>query len=272
MSEHGIDDCYFKSISQKCGDIGGTRKRHSHTGFEFHIMLSGSQTYETERSKFVLDGGKILAVPKGIPHSLSASSYPIEKFAFTFSLDDGRFEYDGLNDCVLFEIPERVLSNIHSMTELHKSFDSQKVLLENSVFETVLLLLKEVGIAQLPTVEQDKLPIRNNGDQRVELARRFILDNIEEPICVGEVAAYCYISEKQLNRLFSADIGMTVTEYIRRERVRRIEELLSNTNLAITQISDRMRFPDEHGFNIFFKKYNGMPPGAYRKMTQNGKE
>ena len=109
-------------------------------------------------------------------------------------------------------------------------------------------------------------------DERVELAILFIKDNVETPLQVGEVASYCYISEKQLNRLFMADMEISVADYIRRVRMQKIEELLTETNISLSQISERFGFPTVHGFNVFFKKYNGMPPGEYRKMTKNGKE
>ena len=272
LSNYGINNCYFKSIYQKLGDTDGTRKRHSHTGFEFHVMISGSQLYEAEGKSFLLENGKIFAVPKGIPHSLISATYPTTKYAFTFSLDESHFDVEKFRSPLLFEIPERLMSNIIFMADLHNDFVAKNVLLENCIFETVLLLLREIGIIQSNKYTCDELPIGNNEDQRVELARQFIADNIENPIYAGEVASYCYISEKQLNRLFSVNVGMTVTEYIRRERIKRLEYLLSNTRLTISRISERMGFPDEHGFNIFFKKYNGMPPGAYRKMTKNGKD
>ena len=86
------------------------------------------------------------------------------------------------------------------------------------------------------------------------------------------MASYCYISEKQLNRLFMADMEISVADYIRRVRMQKIEELLTETNISLSQISERFGFPTVHGFNVFFKKYNGMPPGECRKMTKNGKE
>jgi AraC-like DNA-binding protein/mannose-6-phosphate isomerase-like protein (cupin superfamily) len=271
LSSLGVNNCYFKSIRQSAGVGEDTKKRHSHTGFEFHVMIEGRQIYKTETESFLLEGGKVLAVPKGVPHMLSSSTYPVKKYAFTFSVDESRFDKNELKSCFLFPIPERVMSNISAMTELHTNFVAKNLLVENCIFKTVILLLREIGITQTDEGSDSEVYVDNNEDERVELARQFIADNVDEPIQTGEVASYCYISEKQLNRLFLADMGMSVAAYVRCQRIRRIEELLSCSKMTLGEISARMGFPNEHSFNVFFKKHNGMPPGEYRKMTTNGK-
>ena len=272
LSSYGINNCYFKSIRQTVGDRNHIKKRHSHNGFELHIMLDGSQCYETDGGRFFLEGGNVLAVPKRLPHSLVSSCYPITKYAFTFTLDNSCFDAESITDCYLFNIPERVISNILAFEELKKDAAFGSVFAENAVFESICLLLKEMGISYRKADDSVAVdPERTHLDERVELAVLFVRDNIENPLQVGEVASYCYISEKQLNRLFLQEMDISVAAYIRRERVKRIEELLTDSDLSLSAISERLGFPSEHGFNLFFKKNNGMPPGEYRKMTKNGK-
>ena len=273
LSLCGINNCFFKYIRQLSGDGNYTKKRHSHNGFEFHIMLDGRQTYETDGGRFLLDGGKVLAVPKGVPHKLVSASYPITKYAFTFTLENFGFDADTHTDCILFEVSERLLSNIRAIKEMSGEIGASNILIQNAVFESILILLREIGIFCSMSDSSPTLDAEKKGfDERVELAVQFIEDNIETPLQVGEVASYCYISEKQLNRLFLRETGATVAVYIRMERIKKIEELLTDTTLSLSDISERFGFPSEHGFNLFFKKYNGMPPGEYRKMTKNGKE
>lgn len=273
LSRYGINKCYFKSIKQSAGDGCDVKKRHSHTGFEFHIMIDGKQCYETDGGIFELDSGKIFAVPRGVPHSLLSCSHFFKKYAFTFLLSDEFFDSKSVSECILINAPERILSNIREVEALDKEMGLREVLIENIVFETVCLLLRELGIdVKIADYGCQNLAESKKMDERVELAILFIKDNVETPLQVGEVASYCYISEKQLNRLFMADMEISVADYIRRVRMQKLEELLTETNISLSQISERYGFPTEHGFNVFFKKYNGMPPGEYRKMTKNGKD
>ena len=273
FNDYGISNCYFKWISLNGSESKSTNKRHSHTGYEFHIVLSGSQRYETSNGDFLVESGQFLAIPKGKPHRLASVEYPIEKYAVTFSVDESaggfRSGFKGV-ECQCLYIPERVISNIRAVSELAKFGSPLSArIIENCVFETAVLLLRELGVNEAASVSDEIA--EKNVDGRVEIAKQFILDNVESPLQVGEVAAYCYISEKQLTRLFYSHLGKSPAEYIRLCRVRRIEELLRDPSVSLYEITERMGFPNESGFNAFFRKYNGMPPGEYRKMITSGK-
>lgn len=83
---------------------------------------------------------------------------------------------------------------------------------------------------------------------------------------VVDVATYCYLSTKQLTRIFQKYEGVTPGEYIIKRRIVKIESLLADASLSLKQVSMMMNFDNEYYFNAFFKKYSGMPPGEYRKM------
>ena len=213
LFRYGINKCYFKSIKQSTGDGNDAKKRHSHTGYEFHIMIDGKQCYETDSGIFELDSGKIFAVPKGVSHSLLSCSPHMKKYAFTFALSDEFFDSRSASKCILINAPGRILSNIQEVEALDKEMGIREVLIENIVFETVCLLLHELGVTgKIADCGYSELAEIKKMDERVELAVQFIKDNVEIPLQVVEVAAYCYISEKQLNRLFMADMEISVAD------------------------------------------------------------
>jgi AraC-like DNA-binding protein len=104
-------------------------------------------------------------------------------------------------------------------------------------------------------------------DPRVSLVKQYVEDNIFRNITVAELATYCYISEKHLERIFLQNTGCTLMEFVRQRKCREIEKLLSDSSLSIKEISKMMNFSNEYYFNSFFKKNAGMPPGAYRKTV-----
>ena len=272
--DFGIENCYFKRIEQEEPSTSNTKKRHSHTGYEFHMVVEGEQTYETEDGIFTAKKGSLLAIPRGRAHALKSTVHPLVKYAVTFSFSECAEDiWGGIENaiCCCLPVPERILSGLEAVREYRsKSLPSSEVLIENCVFETVMLLLSAMNIREKGNCNVILPP--PNGDERVELAKQFISDNIESPMQVGEVAAYCYVSEKQLTRLFRASEGYSPGEYIRRQRVKHIEDLLRIPEISLGEVSRRMGFFNESGFNAFFKKYNGMPPGEYRKMIMGGKD
>lgn len=271
LSSVGIENSYFKLIEQKGNDEFTTKKKHSHTGFEFHMVVEGSQTYDTDNGIFKVSKGNMLAVPKGRVHAMIDAELPLVKYAATFAFDEhcGEF-WNGASsvDCCCIPIPERILSNARSIVAYRKSEShSSDALVENCVFETVILLLQAIGVTEVIALPQQRA--ESSKDARVELAKQFVSDNIETQLSVSEIAAYCYLSEKQLTRLFMEAEGCSPGDYIRRQRMLHIEEMLRTSELSLGEISRIMNFPSEAGFNTFFKKNNGMPPGEYRKMINN---
>ena len=137
------------------------------------------------------------------------------------------------------------------------------MLIENSILEILVSLFRQSGI------KENESHIVLDENATISLAKQYIEDNIETALCVADVASYCYLSTKQLTRLFNKFEGISPGDYIIKNRVKRIEKLLANHSLSLKQISLIMNFENEYYFNAFFKRHSGMPPGEYRKMLGN---
>ena len=123
-----------------------------------------------------------------------------------------------------------------------------------------------VCVFRLSGMEEKKNTQKQEENVYVSLAKQYIDNNIEMAPSVEEVSEYCYLSTKQLTRIFQRYEDISPGEYIKNRRSLKIEKLLADDSLSLKQISERMNFNNEYYFNSFFKKYSGMPPGEYRKM------
>lgn len=103
------------------------------------------------------------------------------------------------------------------------------------------------------------------SDYRIYMAKQYIADNIDLSPNVDDVASYCYLSSKQLTRLFHKYENTTPAAYIRKLKTARIESLLAS-DMSLKSISEKLNFSDEFHFNSFFKTNSGMSPGEFRKM------
>ena len=135
-----------------------------------------------------------------------------------------------------------------------------QTLIENTVLEILVHAFRLAG-------EQENEETSGQTEHElVYLAQQYIEDNVEMAPSVAEVAEYCNFSTKQLTRIFKQFADTSPGEYIIKKRIKKIEKLLSDPSLSLKQISELMHFGNEYYFNLFFKKYSGMPPGEYRKM------
>lgn len=261
FEQYGIENCYLKLISAHRENSDITKKRHSHTSYEIHIVEEGCQTYDTDDRTYKVSKGQFLLIPPNLKHKIISTEYPIKKFALEFKLNiTSPLSFENYF-CVYDDTPAYILESMQRIVAEYKtSLTSSELLIANRVFESALLLLRLANAK-----ESAKLPAEW-ADMRISFAKQYIKDNIESPLLVSDIAAYCYVSEKQLTRLFKKYEDISPAMYIKKEKIKHIEMLLTDDTLSLKEISDRMCFPNEYYFNVFFKKYYGMPPGQYRKM------
>lgn len=93
----------------------------------------------------------------------------------------------------------------------------------------------------------------------------FLNTQITAPFRIDLLCKHISRSESQTIRLFKEAFGTTPYSYVLEKRVGLAKKLLTDTNLTIKQISDKLCFADEYYFSNFFKKKAGVTPSAYRK-------
>ena len=110
---------------------------------------------------------------------------------------------------------------------------------------------------------------KDNTESAAEKIKNYIDGNIYEKLTAESVAGNAGFSVSQLGRVFKAEYGETVYSYILEQKIRTAENLLKNSVLSVKEISDMLKFTDEHYFCNIFKKKRGVTPGKFRKTAAN---
>ena len=256
LSSFGVQNCYFKELSFERDNKSITKKIHHHTGFEMHIITEGFQEYEVNGRNYTLERGCFLIIYPDVSHTIIDSAPDTQKYSITF---DKRTEE--LQPCLFGTITDRIAGNLdYIFNESLLKNEISTLLIENNILEIL------VWVFRLSGMEEKKNIQKQDENVFVSLAKRYIDDNIEMAPSVEEVSEYCYLSTKQLTRIFQRYEEISPGEYIKNRRISKIEKLLADDLLSLKQISEIMNFNNEYYFNAFFKKNSGMPPGEYRKM------
>lgn len=260
----GISNCYLKYIFVEKDLKSITMKVHHHTDFEVHIIEQGHQSYEIDGREYRINSGDFLIIPPHTKHQLTGSAPDTQKFSFTFS-DNVKSPLLPLREfayALSGTLPQQIMDNLRFIVaerKLNRVTSSQ--LIENRVLETIVLLFRAAGIK-----EQAADDATSSSDSRISIAKQYIADNVEQNFSVSDIAKYCYLSPKQLSRLFSQYEDVSLSDYIKTQRVEHVAALLLDDALSLKDISERMHFNNEYYFNSFVKKNLGQPPGTYRKM------
>ena len=73
------------------------------------------------------------------------------------------------------------------------------------------------------------------------------------------------ISTSYLSRIFKADMGVSVVDYIHSVRISAAKELLRGTADTLDEIALQTGFSNRWVFMRVFKKLEGMTPGEFRQ-------
>lgn len=87
-----------------------------------------------------------------------------------------------------------------------------------------------------------------------------------EKITSKDIASHLSFSASYLCHHFKEATGMTLTDYIHRQKIREAQYLLDTTNLSLVMISEKLCFSSQQQFQAIFKKVTGMTPRQYQNL------
>ena len=96
----------------------------------------------------------------------------------------------------------------------------------------------------------------------------YISLHIREKLPMDVLAKETGYTEYYFSHKFKQETGMSVADYIRREKVRHARLLLSGTKMSIQEISDDLAFSSRSYFSSTFQKETGMSPSEYREQNR----
>jgi LacI family transcriptional regulator len=169
------------------------------------------------------------------------------------------------NDPVLCEIANPPLSSL--------DYNAAKL-----GFEAATLLSKMMRGEKVATrnyfVEPGQVVARQSSDvlaaadPSVAKAIRFIRDHACDGIGVDAVAQQSGMSRDKLERRFRQFINRTPLEEIQEMRLRRVKQLLLETDYVLPQIAEMAGFEYQEYMVRFFKKRTGLTPGVFRRKRR----
>jgi transcriptional regulator GlxA family with amidase domain len=95
------------------------------------------------------------------------------------------------------------------------------------------------------------------------------LDHLHEPLPVRRLAEHARVSQRTLARRFRAQLGLSVTQWILRQRVTRARELLETSDAALDQIARRAGFAGPEALRKHVRRHTAVNPSAYRRAFQD---
>lgn len=128
--------------------------------------------------------------------------------------------------------------------------------LKKNVQESLLILCNDFSEA-----------LKKQRNPYIMAAQDYIKQHYANPeLSLEEIAESLKIAPNYLSTIFSKNLGKRLFEYINEYRLEKSIDLLLNTEESINDISVESGFGSSRNYIRIFKKYKGLPPGAYRKQ------
>lgn len=114
------------------------------------------------------------------------------------------------------------------------------------------------------TERVEKLRLGKSPSRLVMEISNYIQHHLSEPVDIAALANAMYLSRTHLSVKFKKETGMTLTDFVLKEKTEEAKRLLCYTDKTLTAISAYLGFSSQSHFSRVFKKYAGKSPNEYR--------
>ena len=109
-------------------------------------------------------------------------------------------------------------------------------------------------------------------NELIERTKNYIYQNLHSEIVIGEIGQKIGVNSSYLSDLFHRVEGMTIQQYIRKEKIRLAENMLRYSDYEVKEIASYLSFCSQSYFGNIFRQQTGMTPAKYRKKYGKWKE
>lgn len=104
-----------------------------------------------------------------------------------------------------------------------------------------------------------------SDDPQLKQAISRVLDHLEEPVSIEDLAKQLHLSTRTLQRLFKDKIQMSYSTYLKTARIIKAIELLTQSRLQVNEIAYAVGYESQQTFSNTFEEMLGVRPGNFRK-------
>ena len=106
---------------------------------------------------------------------------------------------------------------------------------------------------------------QNASNYAVYQVEQYIRLHYGEDLTLNLLADMVYLNPNYLSNIFAQVTGCTLNKYIKQVRMEKAQELLLNTNMKVTDISQTVGYPNTSYFCKTFQKLFGTTPERFRQ-------
>lgn len=265
-------------------DLIRHRASNNTEAIRLHFSLKGNYTFFCPQlqNRFSLKGGQHnIMYTNGLDLEVQMESLAIETFGINFPVNTFLELTQDTND-TLKRFAEKIVEGKDSILAPHWPFmdlRQQKVIQEilNCQFSNGLkrLFLRsksiELLVLQAESIDRKgkskELYLKSKSDRdRIVAARDFVVQNLQSPPSLKEVAKAVGVNEYKLKRGFKELFDHTVFGYLAEQRLELARKYLLDSSRTAQEIAFELGYSSPQHFNNAFKKKFGVTPNTMKSQ------
>jgi AraC-like DNA-binding protein len=143
--------------------------------------------------------------------------------------------------------------------EIARKEPGYELFLKNKLEEIIIFLSRKYSQISIPKAK---------SLVRIGKAIDFIERNFHNNIYIQQLAELSFMSVRNFQRIFKEATGQSPNDFLLELRIQNASKLLTETDLAIYDISEQVGISDWFYFSKAFKKKFGVSPLKYRKQNK----
>ena len=248
-------------------------KMHNHGGcMEFVYVVKGKQIYQVNGIDYPVENSNVFFTHPYEDHT--TGSYPEEvSVIYYFIIDleilpdigifvkdeeyaDFREQWKNYTNHT-FKASQELLG---AMRHLISCFDKKDIHFDSRVRNALSEVLMALSCTQHIGSRQTS--------EKIENSLNYINAHLDESIRVSVLADMDYMSLSAYNKVFAQIMGMSPGEYILKQKIEKAKEMLTETELAVTDIAYKLGFSSSQYFATVFKRFCCETPKVYRSRSK----
>lgn len=236
---------------------GGSRVSGDMGGGHFNVI--------SEKGSFFLSAPQFAnTVIVDASHELRSVSFPLAHWQSVMDeAAEGQFSLDYQQLCMGSFASPTIRSAVRNLWALCDEEGAPSRLLAQAAGCEILAELCRLGGAPISAAKGGLAPWAER--RCLELLR----NQLSEDMSLKDLAAEVQLSPFHFSRMFKHSLGVPPRVYLTRLRMERVCELLSQTDLPVTQIAQDVGYSSNQVLARVFMKHQGVSPSDYRRAVRD---
>lgn len=285
-TEKSMGNIDFDQVKEKMEDMNellfnielmseNTEELHINEEIEVVYVVSGNCLVNCQSQKYKLNKEDVMLINSGKEHNICVVGeknlicrIKYSYYAIVKEIEEKfiRFKCNSTleNDARYMELKKM----IKTLLSMYDALEKQEYNIIGQYYLILGYLLDHFKVSGISMESSNE----KNFTERMSFIRIYIQDHFQESALLTKLSNELYMSPSALSRYFKKMTGESISQYILKMKMKKVEELLLFGNISMTDIAMESGFSSASSMNKNFRKYYGVTPGQYRRENKESEQ